>query len=433
MKRKKVLLVSLDALGETDYEDLCALPHFAKLMEQGAWCKQVNSVYPSVTFPCHASIVTGCLPAQHGIVNNYIFEPYSTAHHWNFYASNLKRKALWDYAQDHHLRVLSMSWPVSSGAKMTYSMPEMSPAKPRIWNAQHFFAQLNVMRKYGTPFFAIKTMLGTKGLTKAWFFGSQPALDQKMIKSFKHQIAKKDFDIGLLHIYGLDDAKHQYGPTSEAVKGYLERYDQFVGDLMDYCDQRQKTESITLVVTGDHAQKPVQWTIYGNMILADLGLVEYEKDCLKHYRVYLDSCDGMAYLYLNQEKDQVLVSEIVEAFRLLPGVAKVMLPDQFASSGCDRQAVAVLEAADGYHFDSGYCSAAKTALHHTIASHYRGIHGYEPDQPGYHTMTGFYGQDVQPQQIDDMCITDILPSLLAWLGIQGEQMDGRALTKLWKK
>ena len=164
MKRKKLLLISLDALCESDFETVRNLPNFSKIITEGAYCPHVNAVYPSLTFPCHTSIATGCTPDTHRIVNNYVFDPYAEKPSWNFYASNIKCKAIWDYARESGKRVLSMSWPVSSGAKMTYSIPEMSPAKPRIWNAQNFMRQVNIVRRYGTPGFAVRTMLETKGL-----------------------------------------------------------------------------------------------------------------------------------------------------------------------------------------------------------------------------------------------------------------------------
>ena len=36
MKRKKVILISLDALGDTDLEYVNMLPHFSGIMEEGA-------------------------------------------------------------------------------------------------------------------------------------------------------------------------------------------------------------------------------------------------------------------------------------------------------------------------------------------------------------------------------------------------------------
>lgn len=35
MKRKKILLVSLDALGDTDLEYVRTLPNFSKIMREG--------------------------------------------------------------------------------------------------------------------------------------------------------------------------------------------------------------------------------------------------------------------------------------------------------------------------------------------------------------------------------------------------------------
>ena len=426
------MLISLDALCETDLEIVRTLPNFSKIMSVGAYCPHVNAVYPSLTFPCHASIATGCTPDSHRIVNNFIFDPFAERPKWNFYASNLRRKAIWEYAADANLRVMSLSWPVSGGAKMAWSMPEMSPAKPRIWNPQNFFRQLNVMRRYGTPGFAVRSMLAEKGLTKAWFFGTQPDLDQKMMSCFEKNIASLDFDIAMLHIYGMDDAKHRVGTHGEEITAFLRSYDAFLGRLMTYCDSRTD-ESITLIATGDHGQKDVQWAIYGNMLLADIGLAEFRNHQLRSYRVYLDSCDGMAYLYVKDPKDAPLAEQALAQFAKLPGVKKVLRPEEFIPLGCDHEAYAVLEAEDGYHFESGFEPEALHAPSRTVASHYHGIHGYQPDADGYRTMTFFYGQDVVPQEIPRMCITDILPSILQLLQIPSEKMDGTAVPGLWKQ
>ena len=85
MKRKKLLLISLDALCESDFETVRNLPNFSKIITEGAYCPHVNAVYPSLTFPCHTSIATGCTPDTHRIVNNYVFDPYAEKPSWNFY------------------------------------------------------------------------------------------------------------------------------------------------------------------------------------------------------------------------------------------------------------------------------------------------------------------------------------------------------------
>lgn len=130
MKKKKLLLISLDALSCTDFAYIQTLPNFQRLIAEGAYCPNETSVYPSLTFPCHASIATGCVPDSHGIVNNYILNPFSKLPKWNFYASNLKRKAIWDYAAENGKRVLNMSWPVSAGApRLTHARDVARQAK----------------------------------------------------------------------------------------------------------------------------------------------------------------------------------------------------------------------------------------------------------------------------------------------------------------
>lgn len=432
MKRKKLILVSLDALSCTDFKYVEKLPHFAKIIQKGAYCDRELSVYPSLTFPSHASIATGCVPGSHGIVHNYVFAPYEKLPRWNFYASNLKRKAIWDYANENGKRVLSMSWPVSAGANMAYSMPEMSPAKPKLWNMANFFRQMDVLRKYGTPGFAVRSLLSSRELPKSWFLGKQPQLDLCMMKSFNRAVRTCDFDIALLHIYGLDDAKHTYGTDTDATKYYLRAYDHFIGQLMNY-QKAQKDENITLMFTGDHSQKDVIYAIYGNRILQKMGLADYKNGVLTGYRAYLDSCDGMAYIYVDASDRERVTAQVREAFAELEGVRMVMEPEEFIPLGCDPDAALVLEAEEGYSFESGYDEEAFGTEDGRVISHYKGLHGYLPTDPDYQTMFFCYGEDVADVKIEEMGIIDILPTVCEWLGMKTEMVDGVSRSAVWKK
>lgn len=59
MKSKRLIVISLDALGSTDFEMFSQLPNFKKFIDHAAFCRQVRSVYPSLTYPAHTTIVTG--------------------------------------------------------------------------------------------------------------------------------------------------------------------------------------------------------------------------------------------------------------------------------------------------------------------------------------------------------------------------------------
>lgn len=75
-----VILVSIDALKPelvTEPEKFgLKLPHLTRLRDAGVFARDgVRSVFPSFTYPCHQSILTGTHPATHGIHNNIVFDP----------------------------------------------------------------------------------------------------------------------------------------------------------------------------------------------------------------------------------------------------------------------------------------------------------------------------------------------------------------------
>ena len=76
MSQSRVIVFSCDAMV---YEDIKYLletsPRFAELFKKGSMVKRTRTIYPSVTYPCHTSMSTGCYPNKHGVTNNNVFMP----------------------------------------------------------------------------------------------------------------------------------------------------------------------------------------------------------------------------------------------------------------------------------------------------------------------------------------------------------------------
>ena len=70
----KLLVFCLDALCTCDIEYMKTLPNFKKIIEGGSYIKHVEPVYPSLTYPCHCSILTGRTVKGHGIPHNEMVE-----------------------------------------------------------------------------------------------------------------------------------------------------------------------------------------------------------------------------------------------------------------------------------------------------------------------------------------------------------------------
>ena len=70
MKDRHVVVVSVDAMVYEDLETLSKLYAFESIWNQTARVARVKSVYPTITYPCHSTMMTGVYPDMHGIINN---------------------------------------------------------------------------------------------------------------------------------------------------------------------------------------------------------------------------------------------------------------------------------------------------------------------------------------------------------------------------
>lgn len=55
---KHLFVISLDALGALDLKDTTDLPVLRELIKTGTHIQEVETIYPSLTYPAHTSIIT---------------------------------------------------------------------------------------------------------------------------------------------------------------------------------------------------------------------------------------------------------------------------------------------------------------------------------------------------------------------------------------
>ena len=95
-----MVIISLDAVGARDLAYLKTLPNFQKLRAQSGYCDHVESVYPSITYPAHTSIVTGKKPLHHGVVNNLQLQPGRKSPDWMWQKHFIHGKTLYEAAAE---------------------------------------------------------------------------------------------------------------------------------------------------------------------------------------------------------------------------------------------------------------------------------------------------------------------------------------------
>ena len=80
MKKRHLIMISVDAMVLEDLEYARSLPNFSTLFNRGSMIRRVRSTYPSLTHTAHATIMSGASPKRTGIVSNTVFNPADPQH-----------------------------------------------------------------------------------------------------------------------------------------------------------------------------------------------------------------------------------------------------------------------------------------------------------------------------------------------------------------
>src|SRR5690242_1197419 len=127
-----VVMISIDGLIPEYYTAPAPLglnvPTLSQMKLNGAYAEGVEGVYPSVTYPSHTTLITGVRPALHGIIQNRIFEAPNgpQTKEWYWFSKDLKIETLWSMARRAGLTTGNVGWPVTAGAEIDYSVPEIA-------------------------------------------------------------------------------------------------------------------------------------------------------------------------------------------------------------------------------------------------------------------------------------------------------------------
>lgn len=112
----KVVLLSLDGLAAKYFNEE-KVSFFEKIKQKGAYASSLTPVFPSLTFPNHASLITGCDAGAHGVVANRFYSPqkrkffkYDQNPEW------MECEPLWVSAEKQNIKTAVDQWPLSYGA-----------------------------------------------------------------------------------------------------------------------------------------------------------------------------------------------------------------------------------------------------------------------------------------------------------------------------
>ncbi|MEO6576981.1 MAG: ectonucleotide pyrophosphatase/phosphodiesterase [Polyangiaceae bacterium] len=417
-----VILVTVDGLLPEVYlhPDVHGLkiPTLRWLVAHGAMSDGAMSVFPTVTYPSHTSMVTGVLPGTHGIVSNRTFDPYDNdLEGWNWYAEDIKVDPVWRIAERAGYQTALVHWPVSVGAQVTWKVPEY-------WRAKND-EDKKIVRALSTP-----GLLDDVAREHPDFwprFKPPVSKDDALTDIATHLLAKEKPTLMLLHLVEVDGSQHGHGVFSPAAIAAIEKTDLQLARLLDTLRKSGLDASTSLVVASDHGFMDAGSMVKPGVLLRQAGLITTnDAGKVTEWKATLTVNSGQAYVYVKDPNDNATrdaLRSIFDAKAKEPngGIGRVYSSAEIVALGGDPKAFLAIEAAAGFQLGNGSIGE------YVAPPAYKATHGYDPRRPEMRTSLILFGPNVPHGTIAGARLIDIGPTIASWLGLSMPQATGTPL------
>lgn len=369
-----VVLISIDGLRPEFYLDPSwGMVNVRQAMQTGSYAEGVRGSFPTVTYPSHTTIVTGVLPAKHGIYYNTPVEPLGISGKWFWYYKDIKVPTLWTAAKAAGLTTAGVSWPVTVGAPIDYNLPEFvvlpknkGEKKDEIKgmydesNPKSLFQEVqdNAIGKLDKEY----------GATLDFYTN-----DQNKARMAGYILRKYKPGFLAIHIGLTDHFEHEQGRDGDKVRSAVVGVDVAIKTIIDAVEMAGLKDKTTFVITGDHGFVDIHTQFNPNVMLASAGL--YDDANKENWKAYFQASGGSAFLHLRNPGDKATLEKVNKALAALPdGVKKlfhVLDKKELTAAKGDPNASLALAAYQGISFGA-------TAKGNLLSAAKGGTHGYLP-------------------------------------------------------
>jgi predicted AlkP superfamily pyrophosphatase or phosphodiesterase len=335
-QNRYVLLISIDGLRRDFYMDEdWDTPTLKSLMKTGVYADGINSIFPSVTYPAHTTIVTGAFPREHGIFYN---EPRTSENnHWYWEYEIITTKTIWESAREKGLITASIMWPVTVGALITYNFPVRRSYGGEKGN------QLSVTEPLVTPETLMPEMRFAGVINSNDQFEHE-TIDQTIGEMGQYILKKYKPSLMAIHFVNVDHLQHVHGRNNRFVKDAMHNVDVQIGKLIKVLKEENIYENTDIIVTGDHGHVDISKVFLPNLPLKEAGLITDNS-----WKAKFTTAGGAAFLYVKDKKYTKQVKDILNA---LPDVQKELFTiydrNDLDKIGADPEATLALGMKKGY-------------------------------------------------------------------------------------
>ena len=424
--KKKLYVLSIDSMITEDIEFMKTLPTMSRILDGAAVVSNIVSVYPTLTYTIHASMMTGVYPDRHHIINNETFVPAMEHAPWYRSRNNFDPDVITvlEAAKRAGYTTCAIHWPVTGDVDVDWHLPEAwtDPGTPERMYAE--FVRLGGKREFLDEFWP-EYGVHLNGLY-------DPAFTLLAHGATLAAIRNHQPDVIFEHLSLVDHTRHSRGVYARDVykHAYFEM-ELLLSQTLEAMRQAGVLEDTTIVLTSDHGQTPVRKLIAPNTLLVRDGYIRLNEDgTLRDYDIIFKSAAHSMQVYLRDasftEKAAQLLHRYAEeedvgfeCIRTAEETEREMrVKGDFAFS---------IEGADGYAFSNAFTGDLVGEADNSNYKYSVATHGHDPRKGPKPAMI-LKGPGIVPNaRLDGAAIVDEAPTLAALLGVDLGHPDGQVM------
>lgn len=417
---KKTLVISIDALISDDIPLLETLPNLGPIVKGAAQVRDIECIYPTLTYPCHVSIMTGCYPNKHGIVHNERLQVNVPKPQWNWWYKDIRVKTMLDYAKAAGLSTATVTWPVMAGSAANYNIAE-------IWAPTINDDPTDICTQANSP--AVAEIFEHNKSRLKWML--TPEFDNYAEHCGAEIIETFQPDLMFIHFSYVDHQRHQNGVKGEKVNEALRFVDDKIGTLIAALNRQNLLDKTNIVILGDHGQINVSHLFNLNKLFYDRGLIDVdEQGKITGWRMYAQSCAFSAHIHLGPAMDRneaaAILKEIQQTYP--QEIEKVWTAEEALTQWHMKGDFEfVVETVTSVSFGKNLTGDLIESVDNSDYKFSVATHGHLPtkgDQPPFILS----GPDIKMGvQIQGAKLVDEAPTIMKIYGIVMEDIDGHPL------
>ena len=433
---RKMIVFSADALVWEDIAYLRTRPNFSRLMARCAQVERVKSIYPSLTYPCHTTMITGCYPDKHGVLNNNPFRTVSDGA--NLYLTDfalVQAEDLFTAAKRAGKTTASVYWPVSGN----------NPNIDYLINEYFFPYNEDVeetFRRFGANDDTIAVVRENADRLPP-VPGETPAGQRVQLDNcYEHfmngcvcsLIRRYQPDLLLVHNCVVDATRHNFGVFGPETFRALDMLDDWLGEIMDAMTDAGVYDDTDFVLISDHGQMDYQKIAHPNTLLREGGYIDVnDAGEVTGWRAFAHSTGMSCIIHMADPTDDALRAELEDFLRTAFQQGKCGLQQVYTEAEVRQRYhmggdfAFMLENADGY---SLRCDWKSPTMITEITRPKAASHGYLPEKGPWPVFLAA-GPSFRPGAKLPMAhLVDEAPTLAHVLGDSLPGADGRVLEEL---